>query len=79
MSGDLVQPWAALDRTGIRNVRAVVLAGQLTVVPDRSACLADLPSAQLTSVVSIRISGTTKVVTKVLPVCYLRLAPLGLS
>ena len=47
------------------------------VVPGNSTCLSDLPSAQLTGFVSVRIARITQVVTKVLPASYLYLALLG--
>ena len=43
--------------------------------PTTLAALADLPSAQLTSIVPIKISRITQLVTKVLLARYLRLAP----
>src|SRR6266576_5589216 len=76
--GQAADAWpsgAASSRSALRAVQAVVLAGQLMVVPENSACLVDLPSAQLTGVVSVRISRITQVGTKVLPVTYLRLLP----
>jgi hypothetical protein len=39
-------------RLGQGSMRAVVLAGQLMVVRDKPICLVNLPSAQLTGIVS---------------------------
>lgn len=58
-------------------MQAIVLAGQLMVVPGNSICLVDLPSAQLTGVVSDQDLRITQLVTKVTPIADLCLALLG--
>jgi hypothetical protein len=47
------------------------------VVPGNSICLVDLPSAQLTGVVSDQDLRITQLVTKVTPIADLCLALLG--